>query len=150
MKTVYRDKDLLPDVVIDLMDARELTGFPRRTGWVITNIYTSPTALGQGRASRLLDQVCNEADAEGVRLHYHGISTHSVDGLDTAALQAWGTRKGFQGMDIYGSENRNPAASAADTLLTTPTPAPTGRTAAHSFAHRAPSAPCATRRLSAH
>lgn len=59
----------------------------------ITNVYTSEAKRGHGDASKLLKQVCDEADKERIVLML--IPKPFDDGLDELRLMAWYSRHGF-------------------------------------------------------
>jgi ribosomal protein S18 acetylase RimI-like enzyme len=62
-------------------------------GYIITQVAVRPEKRGKGAASRLLDEVCKNADHERVRLLL------SVDpdgtGLSASALRSFYARRGF-------------------------------------------------------
>lgn len=70
-------------------------------GYIITQVAVRPEHRGKGAASRLLDEVCRNADHERVRLLL------SVDpdgtGLSASALRSFYERHGFVAMNEEGA-----------------------------------------------
>jgi len=87
MRTTYADPAHWTTVTLmDLTDQIE--------GWLITGVQVQARFRGRGYASDLLDRVCEDADAEGVRLFLE-ISPDGT-GLSDAALDAFYRRHGFE------------------------------------------------------
>lgn len=87
MKHMYADIE--NGVIIHLMDIGD--------GWLVTSVGVQSHQRGTGAASRLLDEVLKEADAEGVSM-FLSIEPDGT-GLDAATLRSWYERKGFEAMD---------------------------------------------------
>jgi ribosomal protein S18 acetylase RimI-like enzyme len=88
MRTIYADP--IHWATVTLMDVTNSDA----DGWLITGVEVQKRFRGQGYASDLLDRVCEDADAEGVRLLLE-ISPDGT-GLSDAALDAFYRRHGFE------------------------------------------------------
>jgi GNAT superfamily N-acetyltransferase len=64
-------------------------------GWIIERISVRPTLRGQGIASRLLDRVCADADAEGVVLTLLVQPEGGRRSMTYGELMRWYARRGF-------------------------------------------------------
>lgn len=99
MKTCYVDYQTR--TIADLARAGEL--YP---GWTITRINVPRAARGRGLASKILDEIIADADAEGVELW---LEVSPSDGLNYIQLVDWYKRHGFESRDGYGSMRRRPS-----------------------------------------
>lgn len=79
------------------------------TQWWITRVSVLPPHRGNGIASRLLDLVCADADAEGITL-WLGISPDIADvtALPYEELEAFYERRGFVNQEDGGIMKRPP------------------------------------------
>lgn len=87
MKTCYVDYE--SRAIADLCDAID-AGFK---GWLITRINVPVRQRGKGVGSKLLQQILDDADLEGVNLFLEVVPS---GGLDRDQLEDWYTRKGFK------------------------------------------------------
>lgn len=103
MRTTYADP--IHWATVTLMDMTEEVG-----GWLVTGVQVQPRFRGKGYASDLLDRVCAEADAEGVRLFLE-IGPDGT-GLNDDVLDAFYRRHGFEEWEDGddGSRVREPLA----------------------------------------
>lgn len=92
MKHMYADIE--NGVIIHLMDIGE--------GWLITSVGVQSHQRGRGAASKLLDEVLKNSEAEKVTM-FLSIEPDGT-GLDGEVLRAWYGRKGFVAMDPKISE----------------------------------------------
>lgn len=103
MRTIYADPAHW--TTINLMDMTD-----QIDGWLITGVQVQKKFRGRGYASDLLDRVCAEADAEGVRLFLE-ISPDGT-GLNDDVLDAFYRKHGFEQWEEGddGSRVREPVA----------------------------------------
>lgn len=88
MKTCY--VDYATRSIADLVDSREMG---LRNGMVITRINVPRESRGKGHGTKLLKQIIDDADAEGVNLYLEILSS---GGLSRGQLEAWYLRHGFE------------------------------------------------------
>lgn len=67
-------------------------------GLIITRINVPIQYRGLGHGSKLLDEICGEADMDGIKLH---LEISPSDGLDYNQLDAWYRKRGFKYRGIY-------------------------------------------------
>lgn len=81
--------------------------------WIVTSVAVPLRRnRGKGAASRLLDRVLVDSDAEGVQLVL-SVEPDGTDGLDFEALQRFYVRHGFRDIaDHSGLMYRNPYEAA--------------------------------------
>jgi GNAT superfamily N-acetyltransferase len=85
MRNVFVDKD--HRAIADLVQ------YDLVPGWAITRINVPAEHRGHGVGSKLLRQILDEADREGVDLY---LEVSPSDGLDFEQLSAWYARHGFK------------------------------------------------------
>lgn len=68
----------------------------RPGGWTISRVSVLPPHRGKGLTARLLTEVTDAADAEGVTLYLEPIPDASRTGLDRDQLIAFYERHGFR------------------------------------------------------
>jgi ribosomal protein S18 acetylase RimI-like enzyme len=87
--------------------------------WEVTNVFTRPNCRGNGLARQLMQQVCADADAEGVSLLL-SVGQGREGGPTPDQLFGWYTRLGFHGLaggsaDSYaGARMERPPNSSRD------------------------------------
>jgi ribosomal protein S18 acetylase RimI-like enzyme len=86
VKTCY--VDVVTRSIADLVQPGEMAPF-----WVITRINVPREHRGQGLGSKMLKEICADADKEGCSL---GLDVSPSDGLDYDQLVAWYKRYGFK------------------------------------------------------
>ena len=72
-----------------------MTDDARPKHWALTHIIVDPDARGRGAGTRMLRRVLRDADRKG---HHLTLAAHQMGtgGLDTAALESWYARHGFE------------------------------------------------------
>lgn len=88
MRTCYVDYETRS--IADLCDSREMG---LRSGMVITRINVPKESRGKGYGRKLLQQIIDDADAEGVYLYLEILAS---GGLIHDQLEAWYLRHGFK------------------------------------------------------
>jgi GNAT superfamily N-acetyltransferase len=69
-----------------------------RSRYLVRMIFVAPEHQGKGYGSRLLREICRDADREGVTLRlYVDASAYSAPRLSSEELAAWYQRHGFRG-----------------------------------------------------
>ena len=102
MKTSYVDYSSRS--IADLVKPGELT-----KGWTITRINVPSQNRGHGFGTRLLKQICSDADKENVSLW---LEPYPSGDLDYQALVDWYSRHGFV-MTSLGYMKRKPNGKAS-------------------------------------
>lgn len=99
MKSCFIDYDTrsIADVVKYHSDGATFSGY------MITRINVPDQHRGKGLGSKLLKEICDAADAEGVMLWLEIMPSGP---LDYDALEAWYKRYGFKGNGMYKRKPR--------------------------------------------
>ena len=90
MKVYYVSKE--HNAIADVSPGEHI-GFPQPRAYVINRINVPKKHRGNGVASRLLQNILDDADEEGATLH---LEINPSDGLTFRQLEAWYKRRGFE------------------------------------------------------